>query len=77
MAQLCAVERPKATGVHRGRRRSICPSSIADRSPDRRIQGAEGHKVRLRQRSRRVEEARRPLLSGLDLPLILAAGEPP
>ena len=50
--------------------------SIADRSPDRRIQGSEGQKLRLRQYSRRVEEALRPILAGLDLPLILAGTEP-
>ena len=55
---------------------SVGTASIADRSADRRIQGSEGQKVRLRQYSRRIEEALRPLLSGLDLPLILAATEP-
>jgi hypothetical protein len=50
--------------------------SIADRSPDRRVQGSEGQKLRLRQYARRVEEALRPILSGLDLPLILAGTEP-
>ena len=55
---------------------SVGKASIADRSADRRIQGSEGQKVRLRQYSRKVEEALRPLLSGLDLPLILAATEP-
>src|SRR6476620_5420000 len=55
---------------------AVGKASIADRSADRRIQGSEGQKVRLRQYSRRVEEALRPLLSGLDLPLILAATEP-
>jgi release factor family 8 len=49
---------------------------LADRSPDRRIQGSEGQKLRLRQYARRVEEALRPILSGLDLPLILAGTEP-
>jgi hypothetical protein len=55
---------------------AVGKASIADRSPDRRIQGSEGHKVRLRQYARRVEEALRPTLAGLDLPLILAATEP-
>jgi Bacterial archaeo-eukaryotic release factor family 11 len=50
--------------------------SIADRSPDRRVQGSEGQKLRLRQYARRVEEALRPILNGLDLPLILAGTEP-
>jgi hypothetical protein len=50
--------------------------SISDRSPDRRVQGSEGQKLRLRQYARRIEEALRPMLSGLDLPLIVAGTEP-
>jgi hypothetical protein len=55
---------------------AVGKASIADRSPDRRVQGSEGQKLRLRQYARRVQEALRPTLSGLDLPLILAAAEP-
>ncbi|HET8757893.1 MAG TPA: hypothetical protein VFM58_17870 [Solirubrobacteraceae bacterium] len=55
---------------------AVGKASIADRSPVRRLQGSEGQKVRLRQYARRVEAALRPLLTGLDLPLILAASEP-
>ncbi len=51
-------------------------ASLGDRSADRRIQGSEGLKVRLRQYTRRVEEALRPVLSGHDLPLILATTDP-
>jgi Bacterial archaeo-eukaryotic release factor family 11 len=51
-------------------------ASIADRSPSRRIQGSEGHKVRLRQFARKVDHALRGVLSGRELPLILAAAEP-
>jgi hypothetical protein len=51
-------------------------SSIRDRAPSRRIQGSEGQKTRMRQYARRIDEALRPLLNGLDLPLILAAAEP-
>jgi hypothetical protein len=50
-------------------------SSIRDR-PSGRIQGSEGQKTRIRQYARRVDEALRPLLNGLDVPLILAAAEP-
>ncbi len=50
--------------------------TITDRSPYGRIQGAEGKKVRIRQFARRVEEALRPVLSGSELPLILASPEP-
>lgn len=55
---------------------AVGKSSLADRSADRRIQGSEGQKVRLRQYARRVEGALRPVLSGLELPLVLAASEP-
>jgi hypothetical protein len=51
-------------------------SSLADRAPIRRIQGSEGQKLRLRQYSRHIEQALRPILNGLDVPLILAATEP-
>lgn len=51
-------------------------ASIGGRSAYGRLQGSEGQKVRLRQYARRVEEALRPVLSGLELPLILASTEP-
>ena len=51
-------------------------ASIADRSPSGRIQGSEGQKLRLRQYARKIEQALRGVLSGLELPLILAATEP-
>jgi hypothetical protein len=51
-------------------------ASIADRSPSRRMQGSEGQKVRLRQFARKVDHALRGVLSGSELPLILAAAEP-
>ncbi len=50
--------------------------SIADRSPTGRLQGSEGQKVRLRQYSRKVDHALRSVLTGLDLPLVLATTEP-
>jgi release factor family 11 len=55
---------------------AVGKSSIRDRAPSGRIQGSEGQKTRIRQYARRVDEALRPLLNGLDLPLILAAAEP-
>jgi len=55
---------------------AVGKSSIKDRAPVGRIQGSEGQKVRLRQYARRIDEALRPLLNGLDVPLILAAAEP-
>lgn len=51
-------------------------ASIADRSPSRRLQGSEGQKVRLRQYARKVDQALRGVLTGLELPLILAAARP-
>jgi Bacterial archaeo-eukaryotic release factor family 11 len=51
-------------------------ASIADRSPSGRIQGSEGQKVRLRQFARKVDHALRGVLTGLELPLVLAAAEP-
>jgi hypothetical protein len=51
-------------------------ASIRDRSPSRRLQGSEGQKVRMRQYARGVDQALRPLLGGLGVPLILAAAEP-
>jgi hypothetical protein len=51
-------------------------ASIADRSPSRKLQGSEGQKVRLRQYARKVDHALRGVLTGLELPLILAAARP-
>jgi hypothetical protein len=51
-------------------------SSLADRAPVRRIQGSEGRKLRLRQYAYKVDQALRPFVGGLDVPLILAAAEP-
>lgn len=51
-------------------------ASIRDRAPVGRLQGSEGQKVRMRQYARRIDQALRPLLGGLGVPLILAATEP-
>lgn len=55
---------------------AVGKSSIADRAPVRRVQGSEGQKIRLHQYARQIDRALRPLLNGLDTPLILAAAEP-
>jgi hypothetical protein len=55
---------------------AVGKSSIRDRAPSGKIQGSEGQKTRMRQYARQVDQALRPLLDGLDLPLILAAAEP-
>lgn len=51
-------------------------ASIADRSPRGAVHGSEGQKVRMRQYSRQIDQALRPILAGLDVPLILASTEP-
>src|SRR5262245_42168473 len=51
-------------------------ASIRNHSPMGRLQGAEGERVRMRQYARGVDQALRPVLSGLGVPLILAATEP-
>ena len=51
-------------------------SSIKDRSHSGRTHGSEGQKVRMRQYARQIDQALRPLLNGVQLPLILAAAEP-
>ncbi len=55
---------------------AVGKSSIKDRAPSGRVQGSEGQKTRMRQYARQIDQALRPLLNGLDLPLILAAAEP-
>lgn len=55
---------------------AVGKSSIRDRAPSSRIQGSEGQKTRMRQYARQIDQALRPLLSGHDIPLILAAAEP-
>ena len=51
-------------------------SSISDRAPSRRVQGSEGQKLRMRHYARQVDQALRPFLNGVEVPLILAASEP-
>jgi hypothetical protein len=61
---------PKDAGSAVGR------ASVNDRSPSGRIQGSEGQKVLLRQFARKVDAALRPILTGSDIPLLLAAAQP-
>lgn len=51
-------------------------SSISDKAPIRRIQGREGQKIRMRKYARQVDQALRPVLNGVQVPLVLAATEP-
>jgi len=55
---------------------SVGKSSINDRSHSQRIHGSEGKKIRLAQYARAVDGAVRPVLAGLEVPLMLAAPEP-
>jgi release factor family 11 len=55
---------------------AVGKSSIKDRAPIRRVQGAEGQKLRMAQFSRQVDGALREVLPGHGVPLVLAATEP-
>jgi len=55
---------------------AVGKSSIKDRAPIRRVQGAEGQKLRMAQFSRLVDGALREVLPGHGVPLVLAATEP-
>lgn len=55
---------------------AVGKTSITDRSPRGAVQGGEGQKVRMRQYARQIDQALRPVLSGMDQPLILAAAQP-
>ena len=56
--------------------RAVRGTSEVDHWPSGRIQGREGQKVLLRQFARNVDKALRALLTGSDIPLVLAATEP-
>jgi hypothetical protein len=55
---------------------AVGKSTITDRSPRGALQGSEGQKVRMRQYARMVDGALRSVLTGHELPLILAATQP-
>lgn len=74
-AELPAVS-VKVDGMPRDAGSAVGRSSVNDRSPSGRLQGSEGQKVLLRQFARKVDHALRGLISGSDIPLILAATEP-
>jgi hypothetical protein len=50
--------------------------SVKGRSPDGRIQGSEGQKVRMREYAHAIEAAIHPILATSSRPLILAGAEP-
>ncbi|MGW6729064.1 baeRF11 domain-containing protein [Nocardia sp. NPDC055029] len=51
-------------------------ASLGDRAPKGRVQGYEGRKMRVRQYARAVDQQLRTMLTGRDVPLVLAATEP-
>jgi hypothetical protein len=63
----------KVDGLPKDAASSAGKSTLNDRSAGGRIQGSEGQNVRFRQYARQVDAALRPLLSGRETPLILAA----
>jgi hypothetical protein len=65
----------KVEGMPTGAASAVRKASIADRSHSGRLVGSEGQKVRLRQYARQVDGALRGLLSGSDIPLVLASVE--
>jgi hypothetical protein len=66
----------RVDGVPKDAASAVSRASVNDRSPSGRIQGSEGQKVLLRQFARKVDHALRGLLTGSDIPLVLAASEP-
>lgn len=66
----------KIDGMPKDAASAVGRASVNDRSPSGRIQGSEGQKVLLRQFARKVDAALRGLLTGSDVPLLLAASQP-
>ena len=74
-ADLPAAE-VKVHGMPKDASSAVGRASLNNRSPSGRIQGSEGQKVLLRQYARQVDHALRGLLTGSEIPLVLAAAEP-
>jgi hypothetical protein len=66
----------KVEGMPKDAPSALHRASINNRSPSGRIEGSEGQKVRLRQFARMVDHELRGLLTGSDIPLVLAASAP-
>jgi len=71
-AEMPAAE-VKVDGLPKDAASALGKATLNDRSPSGRIQGSEGQNVRFRQFARQVDAALRPVLSGRETPLILAA----
>jgi hypothetical protein len=63
-------------GMPEGAASAAGKASLNDRSHSQRIVGSEGKNVRLTQYARKVDAALRPILSGVEAPLLLAANMP-
>lgn len=63
----------KVDGLPKDAASALGKSTLNDRSASGRIHGSEGQNVRFQQYARKVDAALRPVLAGLDTPLILAA----
>lgn len=63
----------KVPGLPRDAASALGKSTLNERGGGRRIHGSEGQNVRLRQFGRLVDNALRPILSGRETPLVLAA----
>jgi len=69
-------ERIDVPGMPRDVAAAVGLASVSGRSPDGRIQGSEGQKVRMLEYVQAIERALHPLLANSTEPLILAAAEP-
>ncbi|TYR35479.1 hypothetical protein FY036_02380 [Mesorhizobium microcysteis] len=63
----------KVSGLPKDAASAVGKSTLNDRSASGRMHGSEGQNVRFQQYARKVDAALRPVLAGLDTPLILAA----
>lgn len=55
---------------------AVGKATINDRAASRRIQGSEGKKTRLAKYIRKIDAALRPVLTDVDVPVVLAATQP-
>ncbi|WP_285117371.1 hypothetical protein [Leifsonia sp. fls2-241-R2A-40a] len=69
-------ERIDVPGMPRNVADAVGLDSVSGRSPDGRIQGSEGHKVRMLEYVQAIERVLHPVLVNSTEPLILAAAEP-
>ncbi|SEA91148.1 baeRF8 domain-containing protein [Leifsonia sp. 21MFCrub1.1] len=69
-------ERIDVPGMPKDAADAVGLASISGRQADGRIQGSEGHKVRMLEYVQAIERALHPLLANSTEPLILAAAEP-